>query len=158
MPSKGQYAVGLAIALVLLGALIFAIGSGMKADEAASDCVSGTGIVIERVASLSPAEMNETEAFAELGPVEQRVFLEAYTKSSGDIRNGDTYQNLPPEWSESDFRYIEYRDTYWRVFGFHSDCGPEIGSLVINVGVGGLLLGSLILIIVRLWERRDTPQ
>jgi hypothetical protein len=130
----------------------------MKADEAANDCVSGTGIVIERVASLSTAEMNETADFAELGPVEQRIFLEAYTKSSDDTRMGDTYQNLPPEWSESDFRYIDYRDTYWRLFAFHSDCGPEIGSLVINVGVGGLLLGSLILIIVRLWEPRNTPQ
>lgn len=142
MDSELGSAVRLGVVLVLLGGVGFAAGSVMAAQY---DCVSGTELAIDRVAE--PDTDNNTTAFAELSPVEQRLFLEAYTSSSGDRRYGERYANWSEGWfnGSSGPAYVEYSGEYWELSFFAADCGVSVGVFVRGGGALGALLGGLVL-------------
>lgn len=158
MDSKIGFASRLGVALVLLGGAGFAAGSVMLAQY---DCVSGTALGIEKVAEPnSTAVTGNTTEFLELSPVEQRIFLEAYTDSSDNWRHGETYANWSGEWFDSgrSYRpgYVEYRDEYWELLLHASDCGGSAGVFVRIGGVLCSIIGGVVLTVSGLWRLWQT--
>lgn len=137
----------LGVVLLLVGSTGFGVGSGMAAQD---DCVSGTELGIDRVAAPNTtAVTRNTTAFTELSPVEQRLFLEAYTESDDDRRYSDRYANWSEAWFDSGHpsgpQYVAYRGEYWELAFFAADCGVSVGVFVRIGGVLALLLGGALL-------------
>ncbi|MFC4358804.1 hypothetical protein ACFO0N_12710 [Halobium salinum] len=131
------------LTLLLLGAA--AVG-GATVGAVPNDCTSGHGVSVHALGadeSVDPG--TEVVAFEDLSPVEQRVFLEAYT----DRENGNDYGSSPVyeggvPW-DTDARVVEYRGERYEVGTWVADCGPGY-RFVLGFGGGAVaLVGALVL-------------
>ena len=135
------------VVLLLLDSMGFFGGHFVQGQ---SDCVSGTQLVVKKAPETNVTIVeNNTTAFADLSPDEQRIFLEAYTDSADNRRYSDTYENWSDEWFDSEQwgepRYVEYRSEYWELILFAKDCGLGAGMSAqfggtLTLGLGGALL------------------
>jgi len=136
------------VVLLLLGSMGFFGGHSVQAQN---DCVSGTQLVIEKAPKTNMTMLeNNTTAFADLSPDEQRIFLQAYTDSADNRRHSDTYENWSDEWFDSEQwgepRYVKYRSEYWELMLFARDCGLGAGMFAQFGGILSLALGGALLI------------
>lgn len=144
------------LVLLLLGGGGVALGSVVSATDT---CTSGYGI------TLYPLDGNESVdseagvvAFEELPPVEQRVFLEAYTdpdRQDGGYGSSPAYEDGVP-WN-NDVQFVEYRGERFEVSGWVGDCGPGYGPVLRVFSTPVALLGALVFSVARAVEvsRRD---
>ena len=112
------------------------------------ECRSGTAL---HVSPTSPDADDHTEGlrgFDELTPVEQRLFLEAYTD---DHDSTDVYENWSRSWFD-DVRSVAYRGERYAVTVAVVDCGAP-GREPRNRGIHAALAGLAVLGLAAGWRR-----
>ena len=106
--------------------------------EVTDTCESGHALDISRLSENNTGYNASNDVpFAELSPVEQRIFLEAYTDEHG-------ISPIYEEWPESRFEgttVIEYRDARYQASKIIWDCGGTPGMFLIAGGVVSVLVG-----------------
>lgn len=133
MPPPARSIATLGAILVVLGAVGFAGGTYLLWTD---ECRSGTELHVSTVSSDADDRTEGLRAFDELTPVEQRVFLEAYTD---DHDSTDVYENWSRSWFD-DVRFVAYRGERYEVTVAVVDCGAP-GRELRNRGVHGALAG-----------------
>ena len=114
------------IAILLVGAVLVAGGSYWTAFVTCS----GTSLSIDRSTGGDPSDSASGRvSFEGLSPVEQRIFLEAYT---ADGRSA-TYADWSSSWFDGIER-VSYRGDRYEVVAIHADCAP-VGVYAVSLGL-----------------------
>lgn len=114
-------AAGVALTLVIFGAV-----AGVTYQQSFDECVSGTTLHVDQTPDAdSGYSAEEIRLFSSLSPIEQRIFLEAFT----DERNASSvYENWTTAWFD-DVEVVEYRGKQFEVMIAVVDCGSSSGLL-----------------------------
>lgn len=114
-------AAGVALALFGTGSIV-----GVTYQQNLDECVSGTALHVTTLtvaeSKYSPAEIVQ---FSSISPVEQRIFLKAFTD---EHHTSATYGNWSPTWFD-DVQAIAYREKQYELQLAVVDCGPSSGLL-----------------------------
>lgn len=135
--SSIPYRVGIiGVVLILLGGAMIAGGTYR---QATSDCKSVEGL---HVTTSSPGGSNgAVTSFDDLSPVEQRIFLEAYTDDDNSSRS---YENWSASWFDG-VQAVSYRNETYRVSVFTTACAEENRLNFKLVGIAIVLVGTAVL-------------
>ena len=133
--------------LLLIGGTGVVWGSYVQATD---DCESGSSLSISPHAANENADpQTDPVAFGDLSPMEQRLFLEAYTST-------DNSSDVPERWPPSRFddtRVVTYRNQQYDIKPTVVDCGVS-GKTATLGGVASSVVGVGLLGIVRVQRAR----
>jgi hypothetical protein len=132
------------IVLMLFGGTMIAGGTYQ---QATSDCTSANGLHVTE----APGTGSDDEAthFDDLSPVEQRIFLEAYT---GENNSSREYEDWSRSWFD-DVRSVTYRGERFQVSVFTTACDQEDGPNLKHVGISTVLVGATVLAVPQIRRR-----
>ena len=121
--------------LLLIGGTGVVLGSY---SQGVDNCESGSSISISSfVADDNTNSQIAPVPFDDLSPVEQRIFLEAYTRTHNI---SDIYQ----EWSTSrfeDIRAVTYQQQQYEISHIVTDCGISTGKFIKFGGIVSVVIG-----------------
>ena len=134
------------VGLLVLGSAGIASGGYL---EFIDDCQSGYALDISSLDEDDPLwNSSDRVSFTSLSPVEQRIFLEAYTDERGI---SPTYEEWSSSWFD-DGTVVEYRDERYRVNAVVLDCTATYGTFLIGGGIISILFGVGVLVQAGVWQ------
>ena len=121
--------------LLLIGST--GIVSGIY-NQGVDDCESGSAISISALTTDNNiSSQAELISFDNLSPMEQRIFLEAYTST---YNISEIYQKWPISRFD-DVRAVTYQRQQYEVSKIVTDCGISIGRLIKFGGIVSAVIG-----------------